>query len=132
MFEIYTDGASRGNPGESAISYLIKGDGVLKVFSEYVGLHTNNEAEYKAIIEGLTYAKKIGVKEVLLVSDSELVLLQLQGKYKVKAVNLKSLNQKAGELLKSFEKYEIKNVRRENKYIKIVDRLCNIVLDNLR
>jgi len=132
MFEIYTDGASRGNPGESAISYLIKGDGVLKVFSEYIGLHTNNEAEYKAIIAGLTYAEKIGIKEVLLVSDSELIVLQLQGKYKVKAVNLKSLNQKTGELLKSFEKYEIKNVKRENKYIRIVDRLCNIVLDNLR
>ncbi len=130
MIEIYTDGASRGNPGNSASSFLfVKSNKVLFFSSEYIGEKTNNIAEYTAIINALKSAVKKRAKEIILTSDSELVISQITGSYKVKAEHLKKLHNEVIILSKKFKQIEFKHARRENKYIKIADKLCNMILD---
>jgi ribonuclease HI len=130
---IYTDGASRGNPGESASGYLIF-DAKHSLLEEevfYNGVCTNNVAEYKAIVAALKRALKEHGNEVELVlhSDSRLVVNQLAGNYKIKDAKLKLLNKEARTLLKKFRKYELLNVPRENKYVSMVDKALNDFLD---
>ncbi len=129
--DIYTDGASRGNPGESAISFLIKKSKSIHVFSRVIGVHTNNEAEYLALIEALDYACRNGIKNIRIFSDSELLVKQLTGEYKIKSDKLKPLQRKVIESLNGHFTYAIKHVDRENKFIRIVDKLCNLALDTL-
>jgi ribonuclease HI len=130
MFEIYTDGASRGNPGDSASSFIVvKQKQVIYLSSEYIGKSTNNVAEYRAIINALTYAVNHKIKKVALTSDSELVISQIIGRYKIKASHLKKLYEEAISLSKYIEVISFSHSKRENRYIKISDKLCNMMLD---
>ncbi len=130
MIEIYTDGASRGNPGASASSFVFVKNGKVEMFSSfYIGISTNNVAEYKGIIFALEEAVRCGYSEVLLVSDSQLVISQINGTYKVKASHLKPLYEKVADLTRNFSKIEFVHSRRTNKFVKVADRLCNIMLD---
>src|SRR5579872_6750662 len=120
LLHIYSDGASRSNPGKSASGYHIhdEKDKLLAKDSFYNGIRTNNEAEYLGAIAGL---EKAGIaygveQDVELVSDSELMISQMNGRYKVKKAELKELNKKAMELLKKFNAYALQNVPREERH----------------
>ncbi len=129
---VYTDGASRGNPGESASGYLIL-DQTRKLLQKHVfynGVCTNNVAEYNAVIVALKKSLGIGGSEVTLVSDSKLVINQLAGNYKTKDRRLRALNTAARKLLDAFKKRELLNVPRENRYISMVDMELNRFLDD--
>ena len=128
---IYTDGASRGNPGESASGYMLL-DNLSKVVHQHVfynGTCTNNVAEYEGVIAALGEALKMGCDEAVLHSDSKLIVNQISGSYKVKDPKLKELNTKARSLLAGFKKHDLLNVPRTNKGIVAVDRELNIFLD---
>ena len=104
MLLIYTDGASLGNPGPMGIGIVIyKGDVRIEELSEFLGEGTNNIAEYTAVVRALETAHRLGEREVHIKSDSELVIKQLNGEYKVKDVNLRNLKRKIDELSKHLE-----------------------------
>lgn len=132
---IYTDGAARGNPGESASGYIIYGNGkeIFKKHEEYNGMKTNNYAEYNAIILALDWClKNMGDPEELditLYSDSQLVVKQLNGVYKVKSLDLLELNDRAKMMIRNFGAFKVINVPRENPGIVIVDAALNHFLD---
>lgn len=133
LVNVYTDGASRSNPGKSASGYEIFGeDGQLLLSrSFYNGVKTNNEAEYLAIIAALeTAAHEYGYEiELNLFSDSQLAVSQLNGSYKVRSHELKKLHSEASGLLKKFSSFKLSNVPRENKHISEVDAELNRLLD---
>ncbi|MBI2609239.1 MAG: ribonuclease HI family protein [Deltaproteobacteria bacterium] len=126
---LYTDGASRGNPGESGagvILYDSHGE-VLCEITEYLGRGTNNQAEYKAFIIGLKKAKKLEIQDLTVKMDSELIVRQLKGEYKVKNEGLLSLFLEAKKLILQFRSLKVEHVpRKENKE---ADRLANEALD---
>ncbi len=129
---IYTDGASRGNPGPGAIAFLIlneKGE-ILREHKHFIGDCTNNVAEYRALIAALERARKLG-DEATCFSDSKLMINQLKGKYKVKKKHLKELFEKVKALERKFRKVEYSNVRRTDPVIKRVDRMVNEVLNKI-
>jgi ribonuclease HI len=127
---VYTDGGARGNPGKAAIGIVIldENEHAVETFGEYVGIKTNNEAEYLAIIKALELAKKYS-KKVHLQSDSELVIKQLNGEYRINKPHLKELFDKVENLEEGFEEVSYGNVPRENEYIQEADRLVNQELD---
>jgi ribonuclease HI len=127
--KLYTDGGSRGNPGESACAYAIcKMDGtVVEKAGFYIGIATNNQAEYYGFKRGLERCQELGIDKVTLYSDSELVVNQMNGKYKVKNQELAPLNQEVKALVDSFEKVVIVHVPRELN--KITDNEVNRILD---
>ena len=130
---INCDGASRGNPGRSAIGIQIKGEDkktVLKQHGEYIGKATNNVAEYLAVLKSLDLAKRFTNQNVFVYSDSELVVRQLTGKYQVKNKNLKEIFNQVQKLQNSFQKVVFTHVRRE--YNVIADQLANDALDRHR
>jgi len=130
---INCDGASRGNPGRAAIGIQIKGEDkktVLKQHSEYVGKATNNVAEYLAVLKSLDIAKKFTNQNVFVYSDSELLVRQMNGRYKVKNKNLKELFDQVQKLQNSFQKVVFTHVRRE--YNVIADQLANEALDRYK
>ncbi len=133
IVKIYTDGASRNNPGKSASGYLVldEGDNMLLEKSIYNGVKTNNEAEYLAIIAALQeVAQEYGYNiELALHSDSKLAISQLAGDFKVKSHELRKLHEEALALLKKFDKYSLVNVPRENEHIVEVDANLNLLLD---
>jgi len=101
---IYTDGASLGNPGPMGIGIAFwKSGELVKEISEYIGKGTNNEAEYTAVIRAVQIAKKMGEKKITVRSDSELLVRQLNGEYKVKKPHLKKLNSELVSLIKNIE-----------------------------
>jgi ribonuclease HI len=112
---IHTDGASRGNPGPAAIGVTISdSDGRrLATISRRIGLTTNNQAEYRAIIAGLEKAIELGARRVVVASDSELMVKQLQGLYKIKNVGLRSLYQEVVRLIGALESFDITCIPRE-------------------
>lgn len=126
---IYTDGGSRGNPGKSAIGVVIGN----KTYSKYLGIKTNNQAEYEALIFALKKIKQIlGHKnskkiEVEIRLDSELVANQLNGKYKIKEPGLYPLFIEIWNLKQDFKKVEFKNVNRQEN--KLADKLVNLELN---
>ncbi|MGC9171442.1 ribonuclease HI family protein [Caldisericum sp.] len=129
MLEIYTDGASRGNPGEAAISFIfVKNNKIIYVLSEYIGIATNNFAEYLAIIKSLEEAKKRESKSVKLYSDSLLAISQINGKYKIKSKDLLPLYEKIKNLINDFENLIFEHISRESKYTKIADYMCTLIL----
>lgn len=130
---IYTDGGSRGNPGKAASAVVVCDEfgNILEEFSAYIGIATNNVAEYTALIKGLELAKKYG-KEVEVFSDSELVIRQVKGIYKIKVEKLQELNAIVKEKAKEFDSVEYKNVPRENNMISKADYLVNEELDRHR
>ena len=126
---VRTDGAARGNPGPSAAGVVVedaRGRALVKK-GIILGRGTNNEAEYRALIAALEEAKALGGREVEARADSELVVKQVTGRYRVKAANLKPLHAKVRELLASFERYDVRHVPREENAE--ADRLANAALD---
>src|SRR3989338_2805805 len=129
---IYTDGGSRGNPGQGALGVVIadENEKVLKEYSHYLGEVTNNQAEYEAVIFALAKAKQLKIKEIELRVDSELIGKQLLGKYKIKDSDLQPLFIKAWNLRLDYDNVDIKVIPREQN--KAADKLVNIELDNHR
>jgi ribonuclease HI len=127
---IYTDGGSRNNPGKAAIGIVIldKDKNKLIETGKYLGIATNNQAEYKAVIKALKIAKKFS-DNVVLYSDSQLIVMQLKGKYKVKNKNLINLFNKVKKLENNYDEVEYKHVKRDNKYIRLADKIVNKILD---
>jgi len=128
---LVTDGGSRGNPGPSAIGYGIYDQdwNAIEEKSEYIGKGTNNEAEYQALIAALGRAARYCKDDVEHYSDSELLVKQLKGQYRVKAVNLKPLFGKVSTISKKFGSVKHKHVRRTDKRLAKIDRLVNEALD---
>ncbi|MCW3999076.1 MAG: ribonuclease HI family protein [Candidatus Bathyarchaeota archaeon] len=128
---IYTDGGARGNPGPSAIAFIATdSQGVtLQLGSRYIGIHTNNQAEYLALLMALQYALDVKATEVLCHLDSELVAKQLNGQYAVKNPELQKLNVQVKALMGGFKKIGFVNVPREHPQIARADGLVNKVLD---
>ena len=130
---IYTDGASRGNPGNSAWAYIILNNGIIETQnSGFCEFATNNQAEYSAVINALSDAQKQGFKDILLYSDSQLIVRQLRGEYKVRDHCLRNLYMKANTIIKKFDSVSLENVPRSNKNISIADRMCNETLDRVQ
>jgi ribonuclease HI len=128
---VFTDAGARGNPGSAAFAYLISStEGkVLKEQAGYIGMATNNEAEYRGLIAGLEEAIRMGAEEVTVTMDSELVVNQMLGKYRVKASNLIPNYRRARELLSTFSKAKIVHASREHLSIQRADCLVNQELD---
>jgi ribonuclease HI len=127
--KLSTDGGARGNPGPAAFGYVLETDDgtVLAAHGETIGVATNNVAEYRALVEGLRKAGELLVDEVEVVSDSELLVHQMSGDYKVKNEVLRRLYEEAIELADRFEKVTYTAVRREHN--ELADRLVNEALD---
>ena len=127
--KLSTDGGARGNPGPAAFGYVLEtADGtVLDARGEAIGVATNNVAEYRALIAGLEAALERGVTELEVVSDSELVVKQMRGEYKVKNAALRELSAEAARLARRLEKVVYTAVRREHN--ELADRLVNEALD---
>lgn len=131
---VYSDGASRGNPGNAALAFIIlSNDGTrLRKYSKYIGVKTNNQAEYEALIYALSSASLITSGEVICHSDSELIIRQLKGIYKIRNPTLRELWWKVKELEKRFKKVIFVHVKREDNYIQEVDKLSNNALDQIK
>ena len=128
---IHIDGASRGNPGDAAYSVVIDVPGHPLV-EEYgvIGKETNNIAEYTALIKALEKAQALSLKRLRIHSDSELIVKQVKGEYRVKNEDLKFLCDEARRLMEGFTSVHLVHVRREEN--KRADELCNIALDGLK
>ncbi|WP_292518922.1 ribonuclease HI family protein [Methanoculleus sp.] len=127
---LYTDGASRGNPGDAAWAYVIVRDGsVVAGRSEYIGKATNNVAEYHAVINGLTAAREFTQGRLIVRSDSELVVRQLTGRYRITKEHLAALAGEVRRLAGAFTDVRFESVPREHPCIQVADRLCNETLD---
>jgi ribonuclease HI len=126
---LYTDGGSRGNPGPAAYGYVLEAeDGtVLDARGEAIGVATNNVAEYRALVEGLEAAARARVDELEVVSDSELLVKQMRGEYKVKNPALRELSLQAARVGRSIGSVRYRAVRRELN--ELADRLVNEALD---
>ena len=133
LLTIHTDGASRGNPGEAAFAYVISRDGQPSLEGAgRLGQMTNNQAEYTALVRALEHALELGPQHrVLIHSDSELMVKQMNGEYRVKNEDLRDLYEQACSLRRRFEgPVTIRHVRREQN--KRADQLCNEALDGKR
>jgi ribonuclease HI len=126
---LHCDGAARGNPGPAGIGVEITDDdgAVVAEIAEGIGETTNNVAEYTAAIRGLERAKELGATEVLLRSDSRLLIEQLAGRWKVKNPTLQELHRRARTLVAGFERVELAHVPRERNVE--ADRLANVGVD---
>jgi ribonuclease HI len=124
-----TDGGARGNPGPAAFGYVLEaGDGtVLAAHGERIGVATNNVAEYRALIAGLEKAVELALDEIEVVSDSELLVKQMRGEYRVKNEALQQLSIEAARLARRIGKVSYTAVRREHN--ELADRLVNEALD---
>ncbi len=112
---IHADGSSRGNPGPAAIGATVKDEQgrLVARISQRIGRMTNNQAEYRAIIAALEAATRLGVKQVAMNLDSELVVRQIKGEYRVKNLSLKSLYQQVKQLTSRLEGYTINHIPRQ-------------------
>ena len=124
-----TDGGARGNPGPAAYGFVLETeDGtVLDARGEAIGVATNNVAEYRALVAGLEKAVELGLEEVEVVSDSELLVKQMRGEYRVKNAALAELNHEASRLAGRIGRVTYRAVRREHN--ELADRLVNEALD---
>lgn len=126
---LFTDGGARGNPGRAAAAYVLEdaGGAVLEARGEPIGVATNNVAEYRALIAGLRRAGELGVTELEVVSDSELLVRQMTGRYRVKNEALRELSVEAGRLARAVGRVSYTAVRRDEN--ELADRLVNEALD---
>jgi ribonuclease HI len=130
--KLWTDGGARGNPGPAAFAYVLEdeqGD-VLAAHGEAIGVATNNVAEYSALIAGLEKAVELGARELQVISDSELMVKQMRGEYKVKNEALRELSLRAAQLAQKLDRVAYTAVRREQN--KLADQLVNEALDAAR
>ena len=127
--KLWTDGGARGNPGAAAYAYVLEAaDGtVLAAHGEAIGVATNNVAEYSALVAGLEKAVEVGVGDLEVISDSELMVKQMRGEYKVKNEALRELSLRAGRLAREVGTVRYTAVRREHNAL--ADRLVNEALD---
>ncbi len=126
---VNVDGGSRGNPGPAAIAAVLADpDGeVIEERSESIGPATNNVAEYRALLLGIGRARELGADEVELIGDSELVVRQVRGEYRVKDAALRDLHGRVRKALAEFDRWSIRHVRREAN--ERADQLVNEALD---
>lgn len=126
---LYTDGGARGNPGPAATAYVLESDDgtVLAAQGEAIGVATNNVAEYAALVSGLRRAIELGIVELEVRSDSELMVKQMRGEYKVKNAALRELSLEAARLARAVGTVRYTAVRREHN--ELADRLVNEALD---
>ncbi|MBN2325272.1 MAG: ribonuclease HI family protein [Spirochaetes bacterium] len=131
MIEVYIDGGSRGNPGDGAVGYVVLKDGDEAYrYGEKIGRCTNNVAEYSALIGALEYLKKTasgGGEPVIVYSDSELLIMQMTGRYRVKSGMLKPLHGRAAKLLEEMKDVRLVHIGRVKN--KTADWIVNRVLD---
>jgi len=127
---LFTDGGARGNPGPAAAAFVLEAeDGtVLEARGTAIGVATNNVAEYRALVDGLRRASELGVSELEVVSDSELIVKQMRGEYRVKNEALRALHREAGALADGMKRVNYTAVRREQN--ELADRLVNEALDS--
>jgi ribonuclease HI len=126
---LYTDGGARGNPGPAAYGFVLEAeDGtVLAAEGEAIGVATNNVAEYSGLVAGLRRALELHVPELEVVSDSELMVKQMRGEYRVKNEALRALFLEASRLVRELGAVEFRHVRRAHN--ELADRLVNEALD---
>jgi ribonuclease HI len=126
---LFTDGGARGNPGPAAYGYVLEAEdgSVLDARGEPIGVATNNVAEYSALLAGLRRAAELGVDELEVVSDSELMVKQMTGVYRVKNEALRPLALEAGRLARALPRVTYTHVRREHN--ELADSLVNRALD---
>lgn len=126
---LYIDGASRGNPGPAGYGVRLASeqDETLEELSGFIGIGTNNVAEYRALLAGLERAARADASCVLVRSDSELLVRQMSGAYKVKSPSLRPLHRRAKEILARFSRVTFEHVPREQN--RDADRLANLALD---
>ncbi|MDQ3067562.1 MAG: ribonuclease HI family protein [Actinomycetota bacterium] len=124
-----TDGGARGNPGPAAYAYVLEDENgdVLATCGEAIGVATNNVAEYSALVAGLEKAVELGVRDLEVVSDSELMVKQMRGEYRVKNEALRELSVRASRLAERIGSVTYTAVRREHN--KLADQLVNEALD---
>jgi ribonuclease HI len=127
---LFTDGGARGNPGPAAAAYVLEADDgtILAAHGEAIGIATNNVAEYRALVAGLEKAAEFGVDELDVISDSELLVRQMSGEYRVKNAALIELSAKAARLARRLGRVRYQAVRREHN--ELADRLVNEALDS--
>ena len=127
---LFTDGGARGNPGPAAYGFVLEAeDGtVLASHGERIGVATNNVAEYRALVAGLEKALELSVPEVEVISDSELLVKQMNGEYKVRNETLRGLSLRAARVARAIGKVSYTAVRRERN--ELADRLVNEALDS--
>jgi ribonuclease HI len=127
-FTANVDGGARGNPGPAAIGVVLRDGGeVVEEVGETIGEATNNVAEYLALLRGIELASERGATELELIGDSELVVRQVEGRYKVKNAGMKELHEEVKRALRGLDSWSIRHVRRENNAD--ADRLVNQALD---
>jgi ribonuclease HI len=126
---VNVDGGARGNPGPAAVGAILRdSEGiVLEEIGERIGRATNNVAEYRALLLGIERASRLGATELELIGDSELIVRQVNGEYKVKDATLRELHGQVRAALRRFDRWSIHHVRRERNAE--ADRLVNEVLD---
>ncbi|MBT9259236.1 MAG: ribonuclease HI family protein [Clostridiales bacterium] len=126
---IQTDGAARGNPGPAGIGMVfLEEDGTLVAErKKFIGHATNNVAEYRALIEALKYAREMGATQVTVQADSELMVRQMTGQYKVRDAGLRPLYEEARRLAAGFASFAIRHVPREEN--RRADELANMAID---
>jgi ribonuclease HI len=126
---VHVDGGARGNPGPAAVGAVIRDESgeILLEAGEKIGIATNNVAEYKALLLGIARAKELGAERLELIGDSELIVKQVRGEYRVKDQGLKPLHAEVRAALEPLEEWSIKHVRREHNVD--ADRLVNATLD---
>ncbi len=132
MNEVITvqfDGGSRGNPGPAGIGVVLRAeDGTpLVTLGRYIGRATNNVAEYRALVTGLEEAKKLGAKKIVIKGDSELIIKQMRGEYRVKHPDMRTLYEEAQFLLHQFDEAKITHNLREHNTL--ADKLANMAMD---
>ncbi|MBS1889070.1 MAG: ribonuclease HI family protein [Actinobacteria bacterium] len=127
---VNVDGGARGNPGPAAIGVVVRdADGeIVEAVGETIGATTNNVAEYRALLRGIEMAAAHGATEVELIGDSELIVRQVEGRYKVKNAGMKELHAQAKAALADFPSWSIRHVKRAQNAD--ADRLVNEALDN--
>ncbi len=127
--KLFTDGGSRGNPGPAAYGFVLEDEHgeVIAAEGKAIGRATNNVAEYSAVVAGLERALELGVDDVVVVSDSELLVKQMRGEYKIKNETLRGLSLDAASLARRVGTVEYTSVRREEN--ELADRLVNEALD---
>jgi ribonuclease HI len=128
-FTVNVDGGARGNPGPAAIGVVLRDGGgeVLKEVGETIGEATNNVAEYRALLRGIELATEHGAGELELIGDSELVVRQVEGRYKIKNAGMKELHEEVKRALRGLDSWSIRHVRRAENAD--ADRLVNQALD---
>lgn len=129
VLEVWTDGASRGNPGPASVGIVfgLKGGGLVARHAEKIGIATNNVAEYRAVLRALELAAGWGAKRISLQLDSELVARQISGQYRVKSQDLLPFYRQVMDLIRELDGFAVKHIRRERNTL--ADVLANLALD---